>query len=124
MSGIDYARLKCLDGLAVEESFVLRIATTGGRVDFFLDAVLTPEHPDYRPPRSGEQFCFKKLRLRFPAAREVDWGEKSADVRIDSEGETDLGHIDAFVLHKGRYALSGDWGSVSIVSDPPVVVPD
>src|SRR6185312_1619426 len=118
---IDYTRMPGLEGIYLEDSFVLDIAASDGAVEFALDAVLTPRHPLYHAPREGEQYCFRKLRLRFPRTVEVDWNRRSRDVRVDASGETDLGHIESFSRSGERYHLFGDWGSVEIRSDAPVL---
>ncbi len=119
---IDYTKIASLVGLYLEDSFVLGIKTSRDEVEFALDAVLTPKHPLYHPPRSGEQYCYRKLRLRFPRAFEVDWNNRSRDIRVDASGETDLGHFASLYRSGGCYHLAGDWGSVSIRSDEPVVI--
>lgn len=122
MPKIDYTKMAGLDGLYLEDSFVLGITTKAGSVDFSLDAVLTPKHPDYHQPPPGEQYCYRKIILRFPRAVEADWDSRSRDIRIDASGERDLGHIDSLYRNANRYHISGDWGAVSIRSDEPIII--
>jgi hypothetical protein len=41
-----YTEIEALRDLVIEESYVLAITATPGQVQFELDLVLTPRHPD------------------------------------------------------------------------------
>jgi hypothetical protein len=53
---VNYSELPGLDGVYLEDSFVLGIEETSNQLVFDLDAVLTPSHPSYAPPNRGESF--------------------------------------------------------------------
>ena len=53
---VNYSELPGLDGVYLEDSFVLGIGETSDELVFDLDALLTPSHPSYAPPNRGERF--------------------------------------------------------------------
>jgi hypothetical protein len=55
---IDYKSFPGLAGVFLEDSYVLGISESSEQLVFHLDAVLTPEHPAYQPPRPGEHYCY------------------------------------------------------------------
>jgi hypothetical protein len=62
---VNYSELPGLDGVYLEDSFVLGIGETSNQLVFDLDAVLTPSHPSYAPPHPGEQYCYRRGELLF-----------------------------------------------------------
>ena len=116
---IDYTALPDLSGVYLEDSYVLEICEHADVLVFRLDAVLTPDHAAYLPPRPGEQYCYAFGDLVFRDVVRVDWVSKSACRFTDATGETDLGNIDSLKFDGSVYALQGDWGGVRIESAPP-----
>ena len=106
--------LPFLDGLYLEDSYVLAIDDKPGRVVFKLDAVLTPEHPAYTSPPPDEQYCYRKGELVFDGVTAVDWLERSYRTSTDATGEEDLGNIDSLIVEGGAFHLEGDWGVAKI----------
>ena len=84
-----------------------------------LEVVLAEDHPSYRPPAQGEQYCYRRGVLRFAAAREVEWVHVRMRPATDATGEPDFGHIDYLYEEQGRYVLGGDWGDVAVASPEP-----
>jgi len=112
-------RYEDLPGLAVvylEDSFVLAIKENVRGLVFELDAVLTPRHHEYAPPPRNEQYCYRRGKLIFDAAK-VTWLARTEARYTDASGEEDLGNIDVFTFQGNRYHLEGDWGSVEIETD-------
>lgn len=110
----DYAEMPGLSGLYLEDSYVLGIAESAGRLRFSMSAVLTPEHPAYRDPLPGEQYCYADGALVFSGVAHTDWLERSTQRYVDATGETDLGNIDSLTSADGTYEVAGDWGRVRI----------
>lgn len=116
---IDYTALPGVAGVYLEDSYVLEISESRDRLVFDLDAVLTPEHAAYHPPRPGEQYCYAHARLVFPDVELVEWVTRSACCFTDATGEVDLGNIDTLTVDGNLFAVAGDWGIVRIQSTPP-----
>ncbi|WP_235659473.1 hypothetical protein, partial [Mycobacteroides abscessus] len=113
---IDYSQFPQLDGVYLEDSFVLGISEIAGELSFKLEAVLTPQHPNYHEPLPGNQYCYADGELLFADATSIDWVRRSANSYIDAAGEEDLGNIDSLTDDGGTYTVEGDWGEVRICS--------
>lgn len=116
---IDYTALPGLTGVYLEDSYVLEIVEHTDHLVFRLDAVLTPEHASYRPPRPGKQYCYEFADLVLDDIVRVEWVKKSVHHFTDASGQTDRGNIDSFVFDGSVYALQGDWGALCVASGPP-----
>ena len=110
---IDYEQFPGLDGFYLEDSFVLAITETPSTLIFSLDAVLTPEHPAYRPPRPGEHHCYRSAELLFIDLSKTEWLHRSHRFFTDAAGAKDLGNIDALVARTPIAFFSTAIGVVS-----------
>jgi hypothetical protein len=108
-----------LSAVYLEDSWVLEVSATGRAIQFVLDGVLTPEHPQYRRPNPGEQYCYRRAVLDLASDDPIEFMPRHAPPAVDATGEPDYGHVDAFegIDRDGNPAwkLSGDWGFVIIV---------
>jgi hypothetical protein len=111
---IDYTKFPELDGVYLEDSYVLTVIERPRALTFTLEAVLTPDHPRYRPPRPGDQYCYANATLTFPDVSAVEWIRRSPNRYVDASGEEDLGNIDSLTTENGTYHVDGDWGEVRI----------
>jgi hypothetical protein len=101
---------------------VLGIHLTGEALAFDLDVVLIDSHPEYTPPRPGDQYCYRRGRLAFPDPRLVALVEaKPVRQATDATRERDFGNIDGLELEAGRYRITGDWGVLEIESGPAAI---
>ena len=116
---IDYTHLPGLDGVYLEDSYVLAIEESAGRVTFRLDAVLTPEHPAYRDPPAGQHHWYATGDLVFPEATSVHWVRRSTLRYTDASGDTDLGNVDVCRVDGDVLVVQGDWGEVHLTSALP-----
>lgn len=107
-----------LSGYSFEDSWVLAISVSPTRVQFLIDAAVTPSHPRFRRRERGEHFDFRRITLDFADVRLVAWrGQGSAALRTLGE----LGHIDSFVWLGNEFRLEGLWGRMVIVGNDPRV---
>jgi hypothetical protein len=116
---IDYKNFPGLVGVFLEDSYVLGISESPEQLSFRLDAVLTPEHPAYHPPRPGEQYCYADGTLIFGDVASVEWLRRSSSHYTDASGEEDLGNIDILTVAGGTFTVEGDWGEVRISGAQP-----
>lgn len=117
-----YERLPGLEHLYLEDSWVLGVYESDVSLSFDLDAVLTEQHPQWHPPRPGEQYAYRRMALTFPSVRSVEWLSRGGPPATDASGKRDWGNIDSFVARDdGTYELEGDWGHVRVASDAPEV---
>ncbi|MFI8481874.1 hypothetical protein ACIGCM_15025 [Pseudomonas sp. NPDC078700] len=111
---MNYYEILPLSNFYLEDSYVLSIIEVAGALIFELEAVLTKSHPQYEEPKKGEQYCYRKVSLRFFNVDSIEWFDRRFIGFEDSAGELDYGNIDSFVVGDGSYTLSGDWGMVII----------
>lgn len=111
-----YTEIPQLRDLLLEESYVLGITAVPGSVGFSLDMVLTPEHPDYRPPTAREQYCFRRGQLTFTGVSRLLWSSSGNPPAVDASGEEDFGQVDTFVWDEAGQVLEGSWGRMEILS--------
>ena len=116
---IDYNSFPGLVGVFLEDSYVLGISESSDQLVFQLDAVLTPEHSAYHPPRPGEQYCYEKGRLVFPDITRVEWLKRGSKHYTDASGEEDFGNIDVLTVDGNAFVAEGDWGAVRIFGPQP-----
>lgn len=103
--------------LKLEESFVLAVREVENEIRFDMELVLGERHPSYRPPRPGQEHCYRKGRMIFRGVTNVRWTNKRierADDADDAGDAGDLGKIDSFVLDAGTYKLRGPWGRLEL----------
>lgn len=108
-----------IPGLFLRDSYVLDIVQAPGRLSFMLDAVLTPDHVEYGTPLPGEQHCYARGTLVFPAVKKVEWIARTDRSYIDAAGQQDLGNIDILARDGEAFVVDGDWGRVRVVSAEP-----
>ncbi|QZP35860.1 hypothetical protein [Pseudomonas sp. DR48] len=111
---MNYYEILSLSNFYLEDSYVLSIDEAAGSLTFELEAVLTKNHPQYEEPQNGEQYCYRKVLLRFFSVDSIEWLDRRLIGFVDSTGDLDYGNIDSFVSDDGAYILSGDWGRVII----------
>jgi hypothetical protein len=103
-----------LEGVYLEDSYVLAIVELPTTVVFRMLLVLTEEHPDYVPPETGDQYCYRPGAIEFLDVRNVIWERRSDQKYVDRDGEEDLGNIDLLFRADGEFEAEGDWGKVRI----------
>ncbi|WP_102868647.1 hypothetical protein [Pseudovibrio exalbescens] len=117
----NYSKIPALEYLYLEDSYVLGIVSTDDTIEFKMEFVLIQDHPLYCDPQPGEQYCYKRGRLKFANIQNVREFLRTNSRAIDATGEVDFGNIDSFVSQKQRYVLEGEWGKLDIESDEPSV---
>lgn len=118
-----YEELDQLKGYYFEDSYVLGVKESEGRLEFILDVVLTPQHKDYVPPPKGTQHCYKSAQLIFDSVTYCHWIEKSFQKFVDADGEVDFGNIDTFFFTEpDQYELTGCWGCVGLKAENMKVI--
>ena len=117
---LDYSELPQLQGLYLEDSWVLKICRIGDRLVVHIDAVLTQAHPGYEAPNADEQYCYRRGEIVFELVRSLRWeSDRLVRAAFDATGEPDLGSVDQFAQVDGSYVLAGDFGKISVKSEPP-----
>lgn len=111
---VSYDSIPGLEAVYLEDSFVLAVCVQPWEVDFAVDVVLREMHPQYSDPREGEQYCYRRGRIRFLEARRVNWRMSSVRAAYDAAGEVDYGGFDQFEVDSDLYVVAGDFGTLEI----------
>jgi hypothetical protein len=109
-----YEELPGFATYVLEESFVLDVVAKPGVVEFRLEVVLTPEHPEYVKPDADMYLCYRDGRLVIDGVTDIRWAGQGAPPATDASGEVDYGHIDSLSFESGVFELEGDWGSMRV----------
>lgn len=112
-----YEEIAGLAEILLEESYVLDIEAHPSRVDFRVEFVLTPGHPDYRQPSPDEAYCARHGWLRFSGVTRCLWSDQGAPPARDATGEIDFGNIDSLEWDQTQYSLEGDWGRMELTAE-------
>ena len=115
---------KSLAQVCLEESFVLSVTVTPGRVVFDMEIVVLPTHEMYSAPAEGERYHYQLGEVVFSSVKSLTWSGQGVPPSTDPlDGSIDFGNIDSMTAEGSTYFLEGDWGRMQISSPvPPVVV--
>lgn len=122
MERLNYWQLPGFENIYLEDSYVLSINANTISIQILLEAVLTENHPLYTPALSGEQYCYRQMTVYFPHPQTYDLVLNNIRPIADPDGSVDYGNIDDFFMEDDKYYLRGEWGELTIVSDPPRLV--
>lgn len=112
-----YVELPGFEHLYLEDSFVLGLVEGSHDLCLSMELVLTPTHPDYRPPCRGTRHCYRAGAIRFAGVRSKQWLHRTFRPSADASGSVDYGSIDTFLFAAGVYYLEGIWGELRIEAD-------
>lgn len=120
---VDWRELREFAGVDLAHSFVLTWKFEAGTLFVDSDILLRPDHPFFETPRPAEKVCIRPAVIEFPFCTRVaaDGTTGGGDPRNDVE---QLGHgaISGMRLcADGRYELRGDFGTVIIDAERPVL---
>jgi len=119
---ISWRQLREFADVDLTQSFVLSWHGEGEMLVVDIDLVLGPEHPFYEKPRPAEKVCIRPAFIEFPYCEELQSAQSGSGEVAEISGKLGLGAIsDLVVLDDGRYAISGEFGTVSIVAERPIL---
>lgn len=115
---MDWNQIELFKGIDLNDSFVLNWLQEGARLRFDLEASIWPDSLHYSKPENDEYTCYRKATLIYTGVQTIV-GLKPVESMPSTaglDGETDFGNIDTFIQTENGFQLSGDFGSVNIVS--------
>ena len=112
-----YDTLPGFEHLYLEDSFVLGLIEGEQDLQFSMEFVLNPDHPDYSPPHKGERYCYRSGCIVFEGVKSKWWLLRVFRPFSDASGQKDYGNIDALLCGASGYFLEGDWGELRIEAD-------
>ena len=120
---IDWRRFREFAHVDLANSYVLSWSAEDESIRIDVDLRIMPGHSFYEKPRPAEKVCIRAATIEFPDCES-----------LSSEGRSVSGGFDEFLKslrtggirdltrrHEGPYELSGDFGTVTIQSDRPIV---
>lgn len=125
MSGdgtINWRQLREFADVDLTKSFVLSWHVEAETLVIDIDLFLEADHPFYEKPRPAEKFCIRPACIEFPFCDELrsDAVENGEVIEIKEK----IGHgaiTDLAVLDNGQYLISGEFGTVSINAERPIL---
>ncbi|MBD1828392.1 hypothetical protein NDI47_22810 [Microcoleus vaginatus GB1-A2] len=121
MERLNYWLFPGFENIYLEDSYVLSINAKTS-IQILLEAVLTENHSLYTQPLPGEQYCYRRMTVNFPHPQTYDLVLNNISPIADPDGGVDYGNIDEFFRADDKYYLRGEWGELTIVSDPPILL--
>lgn len=119
---IGWQQLREFADVDLTKSFVLSWHTEGETLVIDIDLYLAPEHPFYEKPRPAEKVCIRPAYIEFPYCEEVLADASDGREVIENVEKLPHGTIsDLCVLDDGRYAITGEFGTVSINAERPIL---
>lgn len=120
---VDWRKLREFAAVDLTSSFVLSWHFESDTLFIDSDILLLPDHPFYEKPRPAERVCIRPAIIEFPFCVDValDGSPASGDLKA-FVGE--LGHGAVTGMRRradGRYELQGDFGTVRIEAERPVL---
>lgn len=120
----DWTKLREFKAVDLASSYVLSWQMSGHVLIIDLDLCLTAEHPFYVAPRRLRQDCIQPALLEFPHCRRLSGADAPARSGDPAEiaREMGLGKIHGLqLIDDGQYEMSGDFGTVQIQSERPIL---
>ncbi len=108
---VDWRQLREFAAVDMARSFVLSWRMDGETLLIDVDLFLTKEHPFYEKPRPAEKVCIRPAYIEF---RYCD----SVSAPVESLGH---GAIDSLTVQDGIYEIGGDFGTVRIDAERPLL---
>lgn len=119
---VSWRQLREFADVDLTRSFILSWHREGAALVVDIDVVLEQEHPFYEKPRPAEKVCIRPASIEFPCCIELQSTRAGRGEVADISGKLHAGAIsDLVVLEDGRYAISGEFGTVSLVAERPIL---
>jgi len=110
-----------MQGVYLEDSYVLGIAVSGRQLRLSVLFALTDEHPAYTSPIPGEQHCYREGEIRWDQVQIVSSrGRSSFFITADPDGTFDLGSV-GYTCSDGVHHVATDWFNVQFTARDMVV---
>jgi hypothetical protein len=121
-TAVGWRQLREFADVDLERSYVLSWHREGAMLVVDVDLYLEPEHPFYETPRPAEKACIRPGTIEFPHCENIRLARDGRAQPVELMDEIGLGAIsDLRVPQDGHYAISGEFGTVSLVAERPIL---
>lgn len=119
----NWTELREFTAVDLERSFVVDWETEGESLLIDLDLFLEPEHAFYEDPRPAEGACFRQAVIEFAYCTKVTGpGSDGSSEVAEAIKSLDTGLISGLRRNgDGYYELSGEFGTVGIHAERPLL---
>lgn len=119
---IGWQQLREFADVDLAKSFVLSWHVEVDTLVIDIDLYLQPGHPFYEKPRPAEKWCIRPAWIEFPVCDAIHTDDDRRAEVVEVAGLLEHGAIaDLVVLDDGEYAMSGEFGTVFISAERPVL---
>jgi len=118
----DWRQLREFADVDLTRSFVLSWHIESGTLSIDIDLFLTPEHPFYEKPRPAEKVCIRPACIEFPCCEALGTDRARIGELVDIAGNLGHGAIKGLrLVADGRYEISGEFGTVFVDAERPLL---
>lgn len=119
---VDWRRLREFAAVDLSQSYVLSWHLEADSLVADIDVYLTPEHPFYEKPRPAEKHCIRPAIIEFPYCDQIAAdGQQNGSSLSDTVESLQSGRIDALRARDGEYEIRGEFGTVRILAERPLL---
>lgn len=119
---VSWRQLRDFADVDLGRSFVLSWQVRGDMLTIDVDLYLEPAHPFYEKPRPAEQVCIRPACIEFPCCDAVGLAGSESGQPAGIVEKLGIGAIaDLNVVGDGRYEFSGEFGTVLITAERPIL---
>ena len=119
---ISWRQLREFADVDLSRSFVLSWHVESETLVVDVDLFLEPNHPFYEKPRPAEKVCIRPAVIEFPYCDKLRADGENVREPYEIARKIKPGAIeDLNVVGDGRYAISGEFGTVFICSERPIL---
>jgi hypothetical protein len=119
---IGWRHLREFADVDLGRSYVLSWHIEGDMLVMEVDLYLEPAHPFYESPRPAEKACIRPAAIEFPHCDDIRLIRDEETQAVEKVSKIGLGAIaDLRVTEERHYAISGEFGTVSLVAERPIL---
>ena len=121
-TAVGWRQLREFADVDLERSYVLSWHTEGDTLVIDVDLYLEPAHPFFEPPRPAEKACIRPAVIEFPHCEDIGLTRGGITQAVELVSKIGLGGItDLRVVRDHHYAISGEFGTVSLEAERPIL---
>lgn len=118
----DWKQLREFAGVDLLQSFILSWHVESETLMVDIDVLLLPDHPFYEKPRPAERVCIRPAIIEFPYCDLLQHESSATTTPLETVETLQLGAIKGLRrIADGRYEISGDFGTVFIAAERPLL---
>lgn len=119
---VGWRQLREFADVDLTKSYVLSWRVESDVLIVDVDLFLEPAHPFYERPRPAEKVCIRPAIIEFPCCSGLSCNRLPVGEVTEIAGKISHGlMLDLGVVSDGRYEIRGEFGTVSIDAERPIL---